>query len=224
MRIIPLYAMALFALMTSSCSESGESENKLSAKTQEFIGVIKSVPEMIRETPGFLKAMYSALRELHAFVAENDYEKARATAATIDRIFESRTFSWYVQILAREEADGIPAAFSLIEELHKTEGISETEQEALKNFTTFLDKKGNLRSLDVLLLIGVAALESKCGKGTGAALLALQYPVRPDDFSSDALKAILEKELSPAPKPRIKAEAEPSAEERAAALLKEIVK
>ena len=203
MKIIHLSRLALLSLLLTGCSDDSDSNTRLSPETeellrtpQELVEAAKALPEFIRVAPGFFKAIYSSLRELHASVAEDDYEKARATAATIDRVLKSSTFSWYVKILAIEESDSVTAALSLVEEFGKKEDITDTEQEALKHFETFLHKKGEIKSLDALLLVSAAALESKYGKGAGVALLALQHPVRPSEFSSVALKAILEAELS----------------------------
>jgi hypothetical protein len=157
---------------------------ELSQVTQEGIRLGTELPKVAKE-------LFLCAEELHRHVAENDYEKARNMAETMDRFFDSRALSWYVQILAKEEREGRPAAAELWRTFAATPDISPLEKEALNKMDYITQGNQEVKSLDVILLICNLVICHKFGAGGGSALLAVQHALRPSKLTEGAFKEVL---------------------------------
>lgn len=97
----------------------------------------------------------------------NDWPKVKELAAEADEILGSRVVGWYSECLVIDERQGKTEALLKVEQLKKTDGITDAEGEALEKLKVFLLDKGNTKpsiyAADMIVTGFAIAAELKYG-------------------------------------------------------------
>ena len=128
-----------------------------------------------------LESIVDQLVELKSSLTTNDLNKAKEIAATIDHHLDTRVLSWHVKLLYIEEKDSIDAVYKTIEELRDSDDVTDSELTALADIEAWFQSKGDHKTLDIVVMIGAIAMESKFPHQGAIAVALLNQRLRPDE-------------------------------------------
>jgi hypothetical protein len=195
------FLLPALALVVSGCDRNREgvtrrvSELKDRAKAE-----IEDAARNQKEIQSSVESLSVLSRQLQGYIAEKDYECARAVAATMDEFVRSRTLRWYVDVLVVEEKEGVPAALARIQELRNTPDLKETEKAGLSGIEEVFRQKGDLRSLDAISLICGLIITANYGDTAGNLYFKGHSRLRGEP-GTPTVKETMNEGVTPAPTP-----------------------